>query len=93
MFDPFSKAKMAPPDPIYGVTERFATDPHPEKINLAIGVYQNEHGVTPVLRSVNEASRLVLETERTKAYLPSAGATPFLIALDELSLGLKWELD
>jgi aspartate/tyrosine/aromatic aminotransferase len=60
---------MAPPDPILGLTEAFKKDPHPQKINLSVGVYQDAHGNTPILEVVREAEKRLLTEEASKSYL------------------------
>ena len=40
----FETLQTAPPDPILGLTEAFKKDPHPNKINLSVGVYKDENG-------------------------------------------------
>ena len=52
----FSDLEVAPPDPILGLTEAFVKDSNPEKINLSVGVYKNDDGVTPILKSVKPAT-------------------------------------
>ncbi|OQY04699.1 MAG: aromatic amino acid aminotransferase, partial [Planctomycetales bacterium 4572_13] len=69
----FEKLEMAPADPILGLTEAFNDDPNPAKVNLGVGVYKDETGVTPVMNSVHRAERMLLETETTKSYLPIGG--------------------
>lgn len=65
----FETLKPAPPDAILGLSEAFAADPNPAKINLAVGVFKDTAGQTPVLRCVKEAERRLVETETTKTYL------------------------
>ena len=43
----FESLDTAPPDAILGLTEAFKKDPNPDKINLTVGVYKDEHGETP----------------------------------------------
>ena len=74
----FEHLEMAPADPIFGLTEAFKKDPNPAKINLGVGVYQDETGKTPIFRAVKEAERRLLDTERNKSYLGIAGDTEFL---------------
>lgn len=69
----FSSIPTAPPDPILGLTDAFAADAHPNKMNLSVGVYKDASGQTPVLRSVKEAEKRLVETEKTKGYLPIEG--------------------
>lgn len=73
----FETLDFAPPDAILGLNEAFHKDPRPEKINLTVGVYQDERGQTPLLRCVKEAERRLLERETTKTYLPIAGLSQF----------------
>lgn len=64
---------LAPADPILGLTETFKADPHPDKINLGVGVYQDATGKTPVLESVKAAERRLLDLENSKSYLSIPG--------------------
>lgn len=76
-FHPFSAVEQAPPDPILGLTEAFRGDSNPKKINLTTGVYMDESGTNPVLKSVKQAERMWLEQETTKAYLGIGGDASF----------------
>ena len=73
----FETLEMAPPDAILGLTEAFNKDPNPHKINLSVGVYQDANGRTPILESVKEAERRLLESEKSKSYLPINGPADF----------------
>lgn len=73
----FETVKTAPPDPILGLSEAFAKDPRAHKINLAVGVYKDAQGGTPVLTVVKQAERLLLEQETTKGYKPIEGDPEF----------------
>ena len=68
-----SHVSTAPPDAILGLTEAYLADPNPDKMNLAVGVYKNAAGQTPILRCVKEAERKLIESEQTKGYLPIDG--------------------
>ncbi|MGZ6273586.1 MAG: aromatic amino acid aminotransferase, partial [Candidatus Limnocylindrales bacterium] len=70
---PLRSLAPAAPDPILGLTEAFRADTRAEKVNLAVGVYVDETGVTPVLGSVLEAERRLLEKAGAKGYLPIDG--------------------
>jgi aspartate aminotransferase len=72
-FRPFAAVQPAPPDPILGLAEAYRKDAKREKINLTSGVYQDESGTNPVLRSVKQAERMLLEAETTKDYLAIGG--------------------
>jgi len=83
----FETIKTAPPDPILGLTEAFNKDPNPDKINLTVGVYKDGDGKTPVLDTVKEAERRLLEAEATKSYLPMPGDPTYGSLVQKLMLG------
>ena len=82
----------APPDPILGLTETFRADPRPQKVNLAVGVYVDDTGVTPVIPSVLEAERRLLEKAGPKGYLPIDGRPGFKKAVRDLVFGPDHEI-
>jgi aspartate aminotransferase len=83
----FNQLEMAPPDPILGLAEAFKKDPNPKKINLSVGVYQNEKGVTPVFRAVKRAEEIILEQETSKGYLPIDGSQEYASVVQEMVFG------
>jgi len=83
MFDHLS---TAPADPILGLNQAFRADPRAHKIDLTVGVYKDESGATPILRSVKEAEKRLLEQETTKGYLPIEGPAEYNRAVAELAL-------
>jgi len=88
----FKNVKTAPADPIMGLTETFKADPNPDKINLSVGVYKDATGHTPVLESVKEAERRVLEQEDSKGYLPMTGEPVYCARVQELMFGEDHEI-
>ena len=74
----------APPDPILGLSEAFRADPRPARVNLAVGVYVDGSGVTPVIPSVLEAERRLLERAGSKGYLPIDGRPSYRSAVRDL---------
>ena len=88
----FQQVQTAPPDAILGLNEAFRNDPNPEKINLSVGVYKDEQGVTPVLKCVKEAEKRLLEGETTKSYLPIDGRPGYTKAVRELMFGADHEV-
>ncbi|PLX80105.1 MAG: aromatic amino acid aminotransferase [Desulfuromonas sp.] len=88
----FEKVQIAPPDPILGLTEMFKADTNPDKINLSVGVYQDAQGKTPVLATVKEAEKRVLEKENSKGYLPMTGEPMYCAAVQELLFGEGHEI-
>lgn len=83
----FESITTAPPDPILGLSEAFAADPRAGKVNLGIGVYKDAAGKTPVLPSVKEAERRILDAEATKGYKPMTGDPQYGKIVRELILG------
>lgn len=73
----FETLRPAPPDAIFGITEAFATDPSRQKINLAVGVFKDAQGQTPVLACVKAAERRLIESETTKTYLGIEGLADY----------------
>jgi aspartate/tyrosine/aromatic aminotransferase len=86
---------MAPPDPILGLTEAFKKDPHPNKINLSVGIYKDENGDTPILACVKEAERRLAATEKSKSYLPIDGPPEYGLLVRQMIFGADhpWATD
>jgi aromatic-amino-acid transaminase len=74
---PFARVEELPPDPILGLTEAFKKDPNPHKVNLGVGVYQNEQGKVPVMRAVHAAEERLTGQDAPKTYLPIDGLEPY----------------
>jgi len=83
----FEKLEMAPADPILGLTEAFNNDSNPAKVNLGVGVYKDETGITPVMDSVHKAEKIILDTEKSKGYLPIPGDPAYGKVVRELLFG------
>lgn len=79
--------ELAPRDAILGLTAAFNEDPRSEKINLSIGVYQDEHGNTPTLKSVIDAENILAVGPSNKAYLPISGSTGYAEVVQQLVFG------
>jgi len=54
----WASVPMAPPDAIFGVTERFKKDSSEKRINLSVGAYRDEHG--KVRHSLNQISAFTI---------------------------------
>lgn len=87
MSNRFSVIQTAPPDAILGLTEAFNADPNPNKMNLSVGVYKDESGQTPILKSVKAAEQKILETEATKGYLSIDGLPEYREDVRQLVFG------
>jgi aromatic-amino-acid transaminase len=88
----FEKLEMAPADPILGLTEAFKKETNPNKINLGVGVYEDDSGKTPVMHSVKKAEDKILKTQTTKNYLPINGPAEYAAAVAELVFGKGSEI-
>ena len=74
----FSAVEMAPRDPILGLNEAFAADTRSNKVNLGVGVY-DDNGKIPLLAAVRSAEKARLEaqpprTSPSKATPPTTAA-------------------
>jgi aspartate aminotransferase len=81
------RLKAVSPDPILGIISAHAADPNPKKIDLGIGVYKDEKGNTPILKSVKQAEQILDSTETSKTYLGPPGVKGFNSAMTELIFG------
>lgn len=88
----FEKLDMAPADPILGLSAAFKSDSRPQKINLGVGVYQDEDGKTPILPSVAEAEKRVVTSSTSKSYLAIDGTPEYNRAVQALLLGQDHEI-
>jgi aspartate aminotransferase len=79
--------KTIPADPILGLIAAHRDDPNPDKIDLGVGVYKDENGHTPILRSVKKAEQVRLETELSKTYLGPPGVAGFNQAMTRMIFG------
>lgn len=88
----FESIQPAPPDPILGLSEAYKEDSHPLKINLGVGVYQNERGITPILECVKQAENILLKQESSKGYAPISGEPEYGRAVRKLIFGEHHDL-
>src|ERR671919_2578034 len=62
-------------------------DRRPEKIDVGVGVFRDGAGNTPILKVIKEAEQRLVDTQKTKAYLGSAGDKRFAELLRPILLG------
>jgi len=68
----------APPDMILGVSQAFAADKSPDKINVSIGAYRTNEGKPLVLQCVREAEKIIQNDKSlNKEYLKQRGDPEF----------------
>jgi aromatic-amino-acid transaminase len=87
----FSAVEMAPKDPILGQTEIFLADTRADKINLGVGVYNDDNGKLPVLRAVKKAEETRVAKGLPKGYLPIDGPAAYNKAVQSLLFGADSE--
>ena len=83
----FSHLEPYAGDPILSLNEAFQKDPRPHKVNLSIGIYFDDAGRIPVLRSVHAAEVQLLEAGGAKSYLPIEGDAAMRVAVQALLFG------
>ncbi len=76
-----------PDDPILGLAAIARADENPDKVDLTVGIYQDETGLCPVFKAISEAQRQLTAEETTKAYMPPAGDANFTSGIQKLVLG------
>ena len=83
----FESLEPLPADAIIGIMALFREDPSARKVDLSVGVYQDEAGQTPVLESVKRAEREILGAQKTKSYVGIAGNKGFNAGMEAQLLG------
>ncbi|MBD2810879.1 aspartate/tyrosine/aromatic aminotransferase [Xenorhabdus sp. Vera] len=75
-------------DPILSLLEAFNNDPREEKINLSVGLYYDEQGITPQLQAVAIAEKQMSALPQSASlYLPMEGLFAYRVAIQELLFG------
>lgn len=82
-----SALPILPPDPLWGLTTAVRQDQRPDKIDLIVGVYRDEAGMTPVFSAVKAAERKLAEQGISKAYRSLRGNVAFCEGMARLLLG------
>jgi len=75
------------PDKIIELIGLFKADTRTDKIDLGVGVYKDAQGLTPVMRSVKAAERLLVQAQESKSYVGLMGDLEFCDAMRDLVLG------
>jgi len=88
----FDKVPSPKAPKILQLLQDFSNDPRQDKIDLGIGVYKDETGITPVLETVKAAEKILLSEQKTKAYIGLAGDPVFCDLASNLVLGDKLDL-
>lgn len=83
--------KPVPTDEIFSLLGQYLQDPHPEKVNLSVGVYRTDDAKSWVLSCVDKAEDQLVRTrdQSRHEYLPIAGDQKFLEVARDLALGFN----
>lgn len=87
MIDLFKDVQEAPADAILGIKQVFKGDPRPQKVDLSIGVYQDDNGDVPALEVVQEGIKRIPPTLLKGGYLPIEGLPEYLSGVQSLLFG------
>jgi len=87
----FESLQQLPPDAIIGIMALFRADKSEKKVDLSVGVFQDESGITPVLECVRRAERELLEKQSTKTYVGITGNAGFNEGMQSLIFGPEHE--
>ncbi|MEE2524167.1 aromatic amino acid transaminase [Pseudarthrobacter sp. J75] len=74
-------------DPLWALARRCALDPRPTRMDLVLGVYRNEDGLSPVMAAVLEAEQRLVDRAPSKEYKGLAGNPAFNALMSGLILG------
>ena len=88
----FFRVDAVPDDPILSLTGKFLADPRSCKVNLGVGMYLNEDGVTPVLDVVREAKEAILKDQQPHTYIPQTGLPLYDSLVQKLIFGSDSEI-
>lgn len=83
----FAHLGRIPEDPVLSVMSACRADHDSRKVDLGVGVYCDERGVTPILQSVQQAEQAVLARQTTKTYVSPAGDARFNRLIETLVFG------
>jgi len=90
---PLDSLTRQPADGLLALMAQHAADPRRTKLDLGVGVYRTEDGITPVMAAVKQAEQRLLQTQRSKSYLGPEGDLGFVRALQPLIFGPALEAD
>src|SRR5574340_1575306 len=80
----FANVQELPRDPILGLTEAFVADKSPNRVNLGVGVYQDENGKVPLLACVKRAEDALLAKAAPHVYVPIDGLAAYDAAVAQM---------
>lgn len=85
----FEKLIELPEDPILGMAKIVRQDPRKEKIDLSIGIYRDQKGLSEPMAVVQAVEKEIAHQKLSKVYLPIEGDAGYIHATAELLWGLE----
>ena len=84
----FARLTPVPKEPYYQLRDDFASDPHPNKVYIAIGEYRTNESTHYNFQVVQEVEKIIFsDPSITKEYLPIEGLDSFNVLARSLILG------
>ena len=83
----FETLEPRPTDALLGLMAAFKSDLRSTKIDVGVGVYRDEYGLTPVMKAVKEAETQLLQTQQSKTYVGLMGDAQFNLSMIDLVVG------
>jgi aromatic-amino-acid transaminase len=83
----YKHVEAYPGDPILSLMEDFLKDPREKKVNLGIGLYYDNDGKIPVLKSVKAAIERITSNLTPRTYLPMEGPEVYRTEVQRLVFG------
>ncbi|MCF7851820.1 MAG: aromatic amino acid transaminase [Simkaniaceae bacterium] len=87
----FDKAELIPPDPIFGLVQTFNDDIRPNKVDLMVGVYRDEHLKCKSMDVIRKAISIIAQKNESPNYLPFLGDATYLKLTSQLLFGAHFE--
>ena len=82
----FETLKDQPEDKIMALMALFAQDQRDKKIDLGVGVYKNDQGITPIMKAVSRAISFLNMKQKSKSYVGLLGNMSFIDQIIRLVL-------
>lgn len=76
-----------PADALLGLMAAYRADPRPDKVDLGVGVYRTDDGMTPIMQAVAKAEAILAEEGTTKIYEGPQGNPAFCAEVTDLVYG------
>lgn len=83
----FQSLSTLPEDPIFSLNEKFKRIENPKKVNLGMGIYKSDEGISVPFRAIQKAEENLLTQALSKDYLPIDGNASFTDSLLKVIFG------